>query len=72
MIGVHHIAQIGENEKDQVLVTLAVDKWSKRYSRSKEELKEHFCWYGREQLLELLNDEVEMAEAIFKATYLEK
>ena len=30
MIGVHHIAQLGENDKDQVLVTLAVDKGSKR------------------------------------------
>ena len=58
MIGVPHIEQLGENEKDQVLVTLAVDKGSKIYSKSKEEIKEHFCWYGREQLLELVNDEI--------------
>ena len=25
MIGMHHIAQLGENEKDQVLVTLEVE-----------------------------------------------
>ena len=33
MIGVHHIKKLGENEKAQVLVTLAVDKGSKRYSK---------------------------------------
>ena len=55
-----------------MLVTLEVHKGSKRYSKSKEELKEQLCWYGREQLLELLNYEVEMAEALFKETYLKK
>ena len=36
VIVVHCIAQLGENKKYQVLVTLAVYKGSKRYSKSKE------------------------------------
>ena len=38
MVGVHQMSQLGEYEKYQVLLTLAVDNGVKKYTRSKEEL----------------------------------
>ena len=39
--------------------------------RTKEELARKWMWHSREMLIEMFNDEMAMAEAIFKTKYLE-
>ena len=39
MIGLHHVAQLEENEKDKVLLSLIVSKGARKFSKSKEELR---------------------------------
>ena len=71
MIGLHMVDQLSEPDLDRVILSLVVDKGSGKFSRTKEELARKWKWHSRELLVEMFNDEVMMAEAIFKATYLE-
>ena len=71
MIGLHNIANLEENEKDKVLLSLIVSKGARKFSKSKKELRRKWMWYRRETTVEIFNIEVAMSEAIFKATYLE-
>ena len=67
----HMVDQLSEHDQDRVILSLVVDKWSGKFSRNKEELVKKWKWHSRELLVEMFNDELTMAEAIFKATYLE-
>ena len=50
---------------------MVVAKGSSKFSRIKEEIARKWKWHSREMIIEMFNDEMAMAEAIFKATYLE-
>ena len=71
MIGMHQVDHLEEQEKDQVLLSLVVNKGAKKFSKSSEMLAKKWTWYSREALIEMFNNETDMGEAIFKATYLE-
>ena len=71
MIGMHHVDHLEEQEKDQVLLSLVVIKGAKKFSKSMEMLAKKWLWYSREALVEMFNNETDMREAIFNATYLE-
>ena len=71
MFGMHMVDQLCEIDQDRDILSLVVDKGSCKFSRTKEELARKWSWHSRELLMEMFNDEVMMAEAIFKATYLE-
>ena len=71
MIGMHCIAHLEENERDKVMLSLVVAKGSRKFSRSKDELRRKWMCYSRDLMVEMFNSEVATSEAIFKATYLE-
>ena len=71
MIGMNQVDQLEEQEKDQVLLSLVVSKGAKKFSKSMETLARKWLWYSRKILVEMFNNETDMGEAIFKATYLE-
>ena len=61
---------LSEPDQDRVILSLVVDKGSGKFLRTKEELARKWKWHSRELLVEIINDKVTMAEAIFKAKYL--
>ena len=71
MIGLHMVDQLSKPDQDRVILSLVVDKGSGKFSRTKEELARKWKWHSTELLVEMFNDEVTMAKAIFKSTYLE-
>ena len=71
MFGMHMVDQLCEIDRDRVILSLVVDKGSNKFSITKEELARKWSWHSRELLIEMFNDEVMMAEEIFKAMYLE-
>ena len=70
MIGIHQVDHLEEQEKDQVLLSLVVNKGAKKFSKPMEMLAEKWTWYSREILIDMFNNETDMGDAIFKATYL--
>ena len=71
MIGMHQVDQLEEQEKEQVLLSLVVIKGAKKFSKSMEMIAKKWLRNSREALVEMFNNETDMSEAIFKATYLE-
>ena len=71
MFGMHMVDSLSERDQDRVILSLVVDKGSSKFSQTKEELARKWSWHSRELLIEMFNDEVMMAEAIFKATFLD-
>ena len=61
------VEHLSELEQDKVILSLVVAKGSSKFSRTKEELARKCKWHSREMLIEMFNDEVAMAEAIFNA-----
>ena len=51
MIGMHQVDQLEEQEKDQVLLSLLVNKGAKNFSKLMEMLAEKWTWYSREILI---------------------
>ena len=71
MIKQHMVQHLRKSDQDKVLLSLVVTKGNRKFTRTKEELAREWKWHSREMLIEMFNDEMAMAEDIFKAMYLE-
>ena len=71
MIGMHQVEHLGEHEQDQVLLSLVVAKGARKFSKPIEMIAKTLLWYSRDTIIDMFNNETEMSETIFKATYLE-